>query len=409
MDTKDTAETTAPSVAPAKPALAPKPAGEPEPEEPVPLLPLSRPGDDSLEGSRAALSGLSVRGPEGKEKGKEKPAVDMGAEEVHLGDGYGPSDEAPSYDTPVESAPSASDFPAESSPTTNTLPATNRTTSSPTNTPPMAEGLGFTGMPYPTYGVTPAVTVPPMATTVSEPVASRSTYTGVPEPMPRRYEDGYHRPAAGVYMTGIPGYNMPAPLFISLSGLRGSESLGGRSRGSGRSSNRSLMRWEIKEALRGATSELVGDLTQEIRAKLERLIPPQASLTTVGPHRVQANHLVAGLTNTLGSLRSRPMPTPAMMPRSPFIPRTAQPPYSHVENSTRAEIDRLGLTALKAMVNVEPYGSSDLAGDPSDEEPPSMTSASPSEDDDPEEPENPSGRKKKKKRKTKRPDGRRSQ
>ena len=103
------------------------------------------------------------------------------------------------------------------------------------------------------------------------------------------------------------------------------------------------------------------------------------------------------------------MPTPAVIPRSPFIPRTDQPPYSHVENSTRAELDRLGLTALRAMVDVEPYGSSDLGGDPSDDEPPSMTSASPSEDDDPEDPENPSGRKKNKKRKTKRPEGRRSQ
>ena len=78
-------------------------------------------------------------------------------------------------------------------------------------------------------------------------------------------------------------------------------------------------------------------------------------------------------------------------------------------NSTRAELDRLGLTALRAMVDVEPYGSSDLGGDPSDDEPPSMTSASPSEDDDPKDPENTSGRKKKKKRKTERPEGRRSQ
>ena len=103
------------------------------------------------------------------------------------------------------------------------------------------------------------------------------------------------------------------------------------------------------------------------------------------------------------------MPTPAVIPRSPFIPRTAQPPYSHVGSSRRAELDRLGLTALRAMVDVEPYGSSDLGGDPSDDEPPSSTSASPSEDDDPEDPENPSGRKGKKKRKTKRPEGRRSQ
>ena len=97
----------------------------------------------------------------------------------------------------------------------------------------MAEGLGFTGMPYRTYGVTPAATVPPMATAVSEPVAFSSTYTGVPEPMPRRYVDGYHRPAAAVYMAGIPGYaapelghTMPAPGFTSLSGLRGPESCG---------------------------------------------------------------------------------------------------------------------------------------------------------------------------------------
>ena len=103
------------------------------------------------------------------------------------------------------------------------------------------------------------------------------------------------------------------------------------------------------------------------------------------------------------------MPTPAAIPRSSFVPRTVQPTYSHVGNSTRAEVDRLGLTALRAMVNVEPHGSSDLGGDPFDDETASMTSASPSEDDSPEDPENPSGRKKRKKRKTKRPGGRRSQ
>ena len=90
------------------------------------------------------------------------------------------------------------------------------------------------------------------------------------------------------------------------------------------------------------------------------------------------------------------MRTPAVIPRSSFVPRTAQPPYSHVENSPRAELDQLGLTALRAMVDVEPYGSSDFGGDPSDDEPPSLTSASPSEDDDPEDPENPDGKKKKK-------------
>ena len=256
MDTKDTAKKTAPSVAPAKPAPGPKPAGEPEPEEPVPSVTLSGLRDDFLEGLGTAFSGLSVGGPEGKEKEKKKEAVDMGIEEKHPGDGHQPSDETPFEYKPLESAPSASDFPAVPSPTTTTLRATRPATSSPTTTPAMAEGLGFSGMPYSTYGVTPAATVPPMATAVSKPVASSSTYTGVPEPMPRRYDDDYHRPRAAVYMTGIPGYpapepgsTMPAPGFTSLSGLGGPESCGGRSRASGKSSNKSLTRWEIREAL----------------------------------------------------------------------------------------------------------------------------------------------------------------
>ena len=107
-------------------------------------MPLSGLRDDSLEGLRAAVSGLSVRGPEGKEKEKEKQAVDMGAEEVHPECGHEPSDEAPFEHTPVESAPSASDFPAVSSQTTTTLPATHPATSSPTTTPPSDEGLAFT-------------------------------------------------------------------------------------------------------------------------------------------------------------------------------------------------------------------------------------------------------------------------
>ena len=235
---------------------------------------------------------------------------------------------------------------------------------------------------YPAYGVNPPTTAFPEATTTSEPVASSSA--------PRWYAADYHYPlpATEAYVD-VHGY-------VTLSGLRGGpESCGSRSTGSGRSANGSLTRSDINKALRGAISELVGDLTQEIRAKLEPLIPPQASPTMVGisPHRVQANHLVAGLTNTLGSLRSRPMPTREAIPRSPFVPRTAQPPYSHVGNSRRAELDRLGLTALRAMLDVEPCGFSDLGGDPFDDEPPSMTSASPSEDDDPEDPENPSGQK----------------
>ena len=74
------------------------------------------------------------------------------------------------------------------------------------------------------------------------------------------------------------------------------------------------------------------------------------------------------------------------------MPTTAQPPYGHVENSTRAELDQLGLTALRAGMDVEPYGSSDWGGDRSDDEPPSLSSASPSEDDDPEDHENSRGK-----------------
>ena len=87
---------------------------------------------------------------------------------------------------------------------------------------------------------------------------------------------------------------------------------------------------------------------------------------------------------------------------------TAQPPYSHVENSTRGELDQLGLTMLRALVEVEPYGSNDFGGDSSDDVPPSILSAPPSVDDDPEESENPSGTKKKKKRKSRHPEKRRS-
>ena len=258
----------------------------------------------------------------------------MGIEEEDPGDGQEPSDKVPFDDRPVESAPSASDHPAIPSPKTTTLPATHPATSSRTTTPPMAEAPGFTGMRYPTYGVTPAATVPPMATTVSEPVAASSTYTGIHETMPRCYDDDYHRPATGVYMTGIPGnaapktgFTMPAPGFTSLTGLRCPESCGGRGRGSGRSSNKSLTRSEISEALRGATADIVGNLTKETRVNLEPLILPQGSPTTMGPspHSPQGNHLVAGLTNTLGGLRRRPMPTPAVIPRSPFVSRTAEP------------------------------------------------------------------------------------
>ena len=123
MDTKDTAEKTVPSVAPAKQAPALRPAGEPEPEEPVPSVPLSWLGDDSLEGLGASFSELFVRGPAGKEKEKDKEAVDMGIKEEDPGDGHEPSDEVSFDDKPVESALSASDHAAVPCPTTTTLPA----------------------------------------------------------------------------------------------------------------------------------------------------------------------------------------------------------------------------------------------------------------------------------------------
>ena len=246
---------------------------------------------------------------------------------------------------------------------------------------------------YPAYGVDPSTTAFPEATTASEPVASSSA--------PRWYAADYPHhhplPATGAYMAvpGYavyePGYAMPEPGYATLSGLRrGPESCGSKSRGSRGSSNCSLTRSELREPLRGVTANLVGDITQEIREKLEPLIPPKGSPTTLGasPHR---------LSQTLEGVRSRPMPTPAVVPRSPFVPRTSQPPYSHVANSTRAELDQLGLTALRAMVNVEPYGSSDLGCDPSDDEPTSLTSASPSDDTD-----YPREKKKKKKKKSRR-------
>ena len=389
MDTEkeDSDAKTAPQ-SPAMPAPG-EPGHGPEAVPSVPLHGQLDVADDSLEGLQSALRALRVEevntNPVKRQREREKDAGESMADE-EVDHGHDPTSEST-----FEGAQSASGLHASPSPRTTTLPTPDpaAATSTPITGPPMAEGTGFTGMPtYPAYGVDSSTTAFPEATTASEPVASSSA--------PRWYAADYRHP-----LPATVAYVADVPKYATLSGLRrGPESCQSRSRGSGRSSNRSLTRLEIKEALRGATSELVDDLTQEIRAKLEPLIPSQASPTIVGvlDHRVQANHLVAGLTNPLGSLRSRPMPNPAVIPRSPFIPRTAQPPHSHVENSTRAELDRLGLTALGAMVDVEPYGSSDLGGDPFDDEPPSMTSASPSEDDDPQDPENPSGRKKKKRR-----------
>ena len=207
--------------------------------------------EDSLEGLQSAFRALSVEEvdtqPVNRKREREKDAgheADEGVDQGH----------DPTNDPTFEGAPSASGLHASPSPITTTLPIPDpvAATSTPITNPPMAEGTGFTGMPtYPAYGVNPPTTAFPEATTTSEPVTSSSA--------PRRYAADYHHPlpATGAYVD-VPGY-------ATLSGLRrGPESLGGRSRGSGRSSNRSLTRSEINEVLRGATSKMVGELTQEI-------------------------------------------------------------------------------------------------------------------------------------------------
>ena len=247
-----------------------------------------------MEGLQSAFQALSVEKvdthPVKRKREREKDAGESMADEG-ADQGYDPTN-----DPTFKGAPSASGLHASPSRITTTLPTPDpaAATSTPITNPPMAEGIGVTGMPtYPAYGVNPPTTAFPEATTTSQPMTSSSA--------PQWYEADYHHPvpATGAYVD-VPGY-------ATLSGLRrGPESCRSRCRGSGRSSNRSLTRSEINEVLRGATSKIVGDLTQEIRDEVELLIPPQASPTTVGmsAHRVQANHLVAGLTNTLGSLRS---------------------------------------------------------------------------------------------------------
>ena len=257
MDTKkeDTDVRTTPE-APAMPA--PGDSG-PAPSA-VPSVPLHGPVDvvdDLLEGLQSAFRALSVEevdtNPVKRKREREKDAgesmADEGVDHEHN----------PRGDSTFEGAPSASGLPASPSPTTTTLPTSDPAVATSTSipTPPMAEGTGFTGMPtYPAYGVDPSTTAFQEATIAGEPVASSSAS--------RWYAADYHHPlpATGAYVD-VPGY-------ATLSGLRRRpESCGSRSRGSGRSSNRSLTRSEINEALRGATFKIVGDLTQEIPAKLD--------------------------------------------------------------------------------------------------------------------------------------------
>ena len=166
MDTKHTAEMTAHSMAPAKPAPILKSRCEPEPQDPVPSVPLSGLEDDPLPILPAAFSGLPARTPEGK--AKEKETEEGGAEDNPEGG--------------LEQSPSATENPATSSPTATTLRATHPAASSPTTTPSAVEGTGFTGMPYITPGVERLATEPTMAHPVSERVASCSSYVRIHEP-----------------------------------------------------------------------------------------------------------------------------------------------------------------------------------------------------------------------------------
>ena len=275
MDTRkeDTDVKTA-SEAPAMPA-----PGEHRPgSSAVPSEPLHGPVDvaeDSLEGLQSAFRAPSV------EEVVTHPVKRKRESEKDAGEGIADEGEDQGQDLKNDptfgGAPSASGLHTSPSPITTTLPILDpaAATSTPIADPPLAEGTGFTGIPtYPTYGLSPPTTVFPEATTASEPVTSSSA--------PRWYAAGYHHPLpATVTYVDVPGY-------ATLSGLRrGPESFGGRDRVSERSSNRSLTRSEINEVLRGATSKIVGDLTQEIGEKLEPvMILPQASPTTVGvsPH-----------------------------------------------------------------------------------------------------------------------------
>ena len=222
-----------------KTAPAPEAPATPAPGAVPSAEPLHGPVDaaeDSLDGLQTAFGALSVEEvvsqPVKRKRESEKDAGDEADEGEEQG-------QDPTHDPTFEGAPSASGLQAAPSPITTTLPAA--ATSTPITNPPMAEGTGFTGMPpYPAYGMGPPTTALLEATTASEPVASSSA--------PRWYAAEYPHPlpGTGTYVD-VPEY---APGYAPLSGLRrGPESLGGRSRGSGRSSNRSLTRSEINEVL----------------------------------------------------------------------------------------------------------------------------------------------------------------
>ena len=239
MHTKDTAETTAPSVRPSNAAPKPKPAGESEPEDPVPSMPLDALENDSLGSLGDAFSGLHVRTPEGK--GQEKEKGKGGAEDDPEGE-HARAEDVSSGKRPSERAPGATGRPAASSPTAATLRATHPAALSPTTTPPMAEGTGFTGMPYPTHALEPLGPEPPMAHPIIQPAACGSSYVAIHEPTTCHESDAFFGAPVGMCPATMPAQTIPEHSSIFGSGLRAPESCGGRSRGSGISSNKSLTR-----------------------------------------------------------------------------------------------------------------------------------------------------------------------
>ena len=214
--------------APAKPA-----PGEPGPgPSAVPSVPLHGPVDvvdNWVEGLQSAFRALSVEEVDTNAvKRKREREKDAGESKADEGVDHGHN---PTSESTFEGAASASGLQASPSRTTTTLPPPDpaAATSTPMTTPPMAEGTGFTGIPpYPSCGVEASTTVFPEAT--SEPVASSS--------LPRWYAANHHHPLPAT------GVNVDVPGYATLSGLRrGPESCGSRSRGLGRSSNRSLSGW----------------------------------------------------------------------------------------------------------------------------------------------------------------------
>ena len=127
----------------------------------VPSEPLHGPVDvaeDLMEGLQSAFRALSVEEVDTHPvKRKRESEMDAGESIADEGadEGHDPTND------PTFGAPSASGLHASPSLITTTLPTPDpaAATSTPITNPPMAEGIGFTGMPtYLAYGVNPPTT-----------------------------------------------------------------------------------------------------------------------------------------------------------------------------------------------------------------------------------------------------------